>query len=95
MQPTFIDQRLAEQIHETYGSPVYVYHEDLLIQQAQKVCSFPHAYGLTVRYAMKANANSNILRLFNQHGIYIDASSIHELHRALAAGISGDHIQLS
>jgi diaminopimelate decarboxylase len=32
---------------------------------------------------MKANSNGNILRLFNQNGIKIDASSEYEAFRAI------------
>lgn len=44
---------------------------------------------------MKANANVNILNIFDQEGIHIDASSSYEVRRALAAGIADERIQLS
>lgn len=95
MQTPFITSTLAQSIASQYETPSYIYSEDLLIQQARKVLDFPHAYWLTVRYAMKANANANILRLFNTMGIHIDASSGFEATRAIAAGIPWSHIQMS
>ena len=87
MQPLFLTPELTQRIRAQHQTPTYVYSEDLLRQQAQQMLDFPHAYGLTVRYAMKANANANILRIFDQMGIYIDASSGFEVVRARAAGI--------
>ena len=52
-------------------------------------------FGLTVRYAMKAAPNAAILRLFDSMGVHIDASSCHEVSRAIAAGIPPAHISLS
>jgi diaminopimelate decarboxylase len=68
-------------------TPVYVYSEELLREQADKALSFPNAFGLTVRYAMKANSNKTILRIMYDAGINIDASSSHEVQRAIDAGI--------
>jgi len=53
------------------------------------------AYGLTVRYAMKACPNGAILKIFDKKGIHIDASSGFEVRRAMEAGIPADHISLS
>ncbi len=95
MQTQFITDEVINHIQNRTSTPCYVYSEDLLRQQAEKVLQFPHRYWLTVRYAMKANPNVNILRLFHSYGIQIDASSEYEVVRALAAGIPGQHIQLS
>merc|ERR1719410_904896 len=57
--------------------------------------SFPNAYGLTVRYAMKACPNKAILQFFHGKGIHIDASSGFEVRRAIAAGIPAESISLS
>lgn len=44
---------------------------------------------------MKANPQRNILKIFDQEGLHIDASSDYEALRAIAAGISPEKIQLS
>jgi diaminopimelate decarboxylase len=95
IQPTFLTQRAAEQIREQYGTPIYVYDQATLRKAADAVLAFPNAFGLTVRYAMKASPNGALLRLFNQAGLHIDASSGHEIHRALRAGIEPVKISLS
>lgn len=51
--------------------------------QASKALSFPHLYGLTVRFAMKACPNAAILKIFKKLGINFDASSGYEVLRAI------------
>ncbi len=77
------------------GTPLYAYSMDKLNENADKCLSFPNAYGLTVRYAMKACPNGSILKLFNKKGIHIDASSGFEVRRAIANGIPPENISLS
>ena len=61
------------------GTPLYAYSMNKLNENADSCLSFPNAFGLTVRYAMKACPNGSILKLFNKKGIHIDASSGHEV----------------
>ena len=77
------------------GTPLYAYSLDKLNESAEACLAFPNAYGLTVRYAMKASPNAAILQFFSKKGIHIDASSGYEVRRAMAAGIPADHISLS
>ena len=48
------------------GTPLYAYSMDKLTENADACLAFPNAYGLTVRYAMKACPNGTILKLFNK-----------------------------
>ena len=77
------------------GSPCYAYSREVLEKNADLCLAFPSAYGLTVRYAMKACPNGSILKIFDKKGIHIDASSGFEVRRAIEAGIPADHISLS
>ena len=61
------------------GSPVYAYSLAKLEESADACLAFPNAFGLTVRYAMKACPNAAILKFFSSKGIHIDASSGHEV----------------
>ena len=74
---------------------MYVYSEKELRDRAREFLAFPSAFGHTVRYAMKANPQKNILKIFTQEGLHIDASSDFEALRALAAGIPAEKIQIS
>ena len=72
-----------------------MYSEAYLKQQARKALAFPNAYGLTVRFAMKACPNAAVLQTFMRLGLHIDASSGFEVRRAIAAGFAPDQISLS
>ena len=95
MQPNFLEQDHIDYIQENFWTPTYIYSEQELSDRADEFLSFPHGYGLTVRYAMKANSNRNILKLFHDKWLAIDASSSYEVERAIAAGVSPSQIQLS
>ncbi|MCD6233764.1 MAG: diaminopimelate decarboxylase [Candidatus Marinimicrobia bacterium] len=91
----FLTKERAFQIKDTVGTPVYVYDETGLRHAAEDVLHFPHAFGYRARYAMKANSNAYILRLFDALGIHFDASSGYEAERALLAGIDAEKIQIT
>lgn len=91
----FLTRQKAFEIAQKFSTPCYVYDEASLIAQAKKALAFPNAFGITVRYAMKAASNKNILKLFNTLGLKIDASSAYEVKRAILAGIKGEDISLS
>ena len=91
----FITRDMARKVDDAVGTPCYVYSEAELRENARKVLSFPNAFGLTARYAMKACPNGNVLRLFDSMGLQLDASSGWEVRRAIAAGILPEHVSLS
>ncbi|WFB34342.1 diaminopimelate decarboxylase [Kiritimatiellota bacterium B12222] len=91
----FLSPDQVRQLASEFGTPHYVYSEDLLCQRAKETLAFPHAFGLTVRFAMKACPNRNVLSIFSNMGLHIDASSGWEVQRAMAAGIPASHISLS
>ena len=94
-QPKFLNYEIARRIAADFGTPVYVYDKKILLANAMTALAFPNAFGLNVRYAMKALPNAAILQLFHTAGLEIDASSGYEVQRALAAGISARNISLS
>lgn len=88
-------QELLERIRSEHGTPVYVYSRPQLESAAHEVLAFPNAFGLTARYAMKANPTAAILRMFYEMGLHFDASSGFEVRRMLRLGIEGRRISLS
>ena len=83
---------LAKDVGQT---PFYAYSRSGLEASASEALAFPNAYGLTVRYAMKACPTLGILKVFRKAGIKIDASSVFEVERALRAGYDYEDISLS
>jgi diaminopimelate decarboxylase len=45
------------------GTPAYVYDLEHLQKNAGEVLAFPNAFGITVRFAMKASPNATILKI--------------------------------
>lgn len=90
-----LSPELCQQLANTVDTPCRVYFREALEQAARHVLRIPHAFGLNVRFAMKANPLMGVLQIFSREGIQIDASSQYEVLRALRAGIPAPHIQLT
>src|SRR5690606_20738102 len=84
-----------EQIAAEVGTPVYVYVQATLERHFrvfdEAFAGHPHL----ICYAMKANSNQAILRLFARSGAGADIVSGGELARARAAGIPAARIVVS
>ncbi len=85
----------ADALRREFGTPCFLYAENTLRAAADAAKAFPAAYGLTVRYAMKAAPNANLLRRFLDWGLSFDASSLHEALRLEAAGVPLERVSLS
>lgn len=86
---------VALAVRQQFGTPTYVYDEATIIARCRQVQAMPNAFGLHVRYAMKANSTQALLQLIASLGMGIDASSLNEVRRAISAGISADRIMLT
>jgi diaminopimelate decarboxylase len=92
---TKFNSTAAATVADSYGTPAYVYDEALILKRCRECIEMPHAYGLVVRYAMKANSNRTILKLITDAGLHLDASSLNEAVRAHLAGVPYDKIMLT
>ncbi len=95
MAESLINYATARSIAHAHGTPVYVYDERVLLQQARSMLAFPAPFGLTIRYAIKALSTKAILKLFERAGLHFDASSGFEVERLMMAHIAGEKITLS
>ena len=89
------DSVTAARAIEEYGSPLYIYDEDAILARCEDCIKMPNAYGLTVRYALKANPNRTLLKKISEAGLKFDASSLNEVRRAHLAGIPYKDIMLT
>lgn len=71
---------------ETYATPLYVYDEERIRFQYDKLVHAFHQSDVRIFYACKALSNINILRIFQQMGAGIDCVSLNEVQFALRAG---------
>ena len=91
----FLSPAQAAAVRERFGTPCYVYDRRTLETQARTALACPHAFGFRLRYAMKANPNRAVLGILHRLGLHVDASSDHEVARALRAGFAPGEIQLT
>jgi diaminopimelate decarboxylase len=91
----FLNSDLCQEAVEEFGLPLYIYSREVIEDYCSDVMNFPNAYGLTVRYALKANPLKVFLKIADSMGVHFDASSEYEVARCLAAGISPEKIQLT
>lgn len=80
----FNPPQLVELAHQ-YGTPLWVYDADVIRQRIAELRSFD-----VIRYAQKACSNVHILKLMRDEGTMVDAVSLGEITRSLAAGFTPD-----
>lgn len=85
--PTRLDAALVPEIAEKWGTPVYLHDREFIENSCTQLLNMPNAYGLHVRYAMKANSDRTVLRVVTAKGLDLDCSSLNEVARAYSAGI--------
>ena len=90
-----LNAKAVSQVALEYGTPAYVYDEALILERCRECLDMPPAYGLTVRYAMKANSNRALLKIISNAGLHFDASSLSEVLRAGLADIPFEKIMLT
>jgi diaminopimelate decarboxylase len=75
-----------------FGSPLYIYSAGTLLRHFKAYEDAFKGRQHIICYALKANSNSAIIRLFAKHGAGADVVSGGELFRALRAGVPAKKI---
>ncbi|MFM0718302.1 diaminopimelate decarboxylase [Paraburkholderia strydomiana] len=78
----FNPEQLVE-LARQHGTPLWVYDADAIRQRIAELRAFD-----VIRYAQKACSNVHILKLMREAGVMVDAVSLGEIARSLAAGFS-------
>lgn len=78
-----------------FGTPLYLYDEAAIRARCREIAAMPNAFGLEPSYAMKANPTRAILQIVSGEGFGVDASSLNEARRAVAAGVPAAKILLT
>ena len=88
----FVGEIPAGEIARKFGTPVYVYDEDVIrarYRELKSSISHPRA---KIHYACKANSNPEIMRILKEEGAGVDAVSPGEVMTALKAGFRPEEI---
>ena len=80
------------QMIEEFGSPLYVYNEDLLRKRCHDLKELISYAKFTVNYSPKANNNLELLKIVRSEGLHVDAMSPGEIYVDLMAGYKPDQI---
>ena len=83
----FAEDVAVKELAEKYGTPLYVYSYRTLLRHFRAYSDAFNNYPHIICFALKANPNISILRLFAKHGGGADIVSGGELYKALRAGI--------
>ena len=93
--PTNLDAALVPEIARQWGTPAYLHDQQFIVNSCRQLLQMPNAFGLHVRYAMKANSDRTVLRVVTGNGLDLDCSSLEEAARANAAGIPYQRMMLT
>lgn len=75
-----------------FGSPLYVYNENILRERCRDLTGLSSHPGFRVNYSAKANTNPALLRIIRSEGCVVDAMSPGELHLNALAGFTPEEI---
>jgi diaminopimelate decarboxylase len=75
-----------------FGSPLYVYNENILRQRCKDLCKLVSIENFKVNYSPKANGNLELLKIIKEEGCNIDATSQGEIFLSLKAGFNPEEI---
>lgn len=90
-----IDQKLAEQLLNTYGSPLYIYDSDRLKQTIKHITQaipYPHT---RFHFASVTNGNISLLQIFKECGWGLHANTPGDIYLGLKAGFEPSTIVYS
>lgn len=88
----FYGRHSPRELAETYGTPLYVYNEDVLRRRCRELMALSSHPGYGVNYSIKANANPALLKIIREEGLVADAMSPGELFMDDLAGFTPDQI---
>ena len=82
-----IEEVFTYEIAKKVGTPFYAYSKNKILQQYKKFTSAFSDVNYQICYALKANHNANIIKLFSKLGAGIDAVSYGEIWKSIKFGI--------
>lgn len=82
----------AAELLDKFGSPLYIYQENVLRDRCRKLMQMIHHDKVIVHYSAKANTNIALLKIIREEGLCADAMSAGEIFSEEKAGFTPDKI---
>ncbi|MFW5780248.1 MAG: diaminopimelate decarboxylase, partial [Bacillota bacterium] len=96
MKKPFLTLEKAKEITAKYPTPIHVYDEKGIIDNARELTkAFSWNKGYKEYFAVKATPNPKIIKILKNEGCGVDCASYTELLMAEALGFKGDEIMFS
>ncbi|MBR0063352.1 MAG: diaminopimelate decarboxylase, partial [Oscillospiraceae bacterium] len=96
MKTPFATKEQFEEIARKYGTPVHIYDEKGIRENARKLYdAFSWNKGFKEFFAVKATPTPAILKLLKEEGCGVDCSSLTELMMSERCGFKGSDIMFS
>ncbi|HET6605855.1 MAG TPA: diaminopimelate decarboxylase [Rhodopila sp.] len=88
----FDDDAALLELARTYHTPLYVFDEATIRAKCAALKAAMTYRNYRIRYACKALTLQAVLKIILDEGLWIDASSLNEVHRALRAGFNATEV---
>ena len=88
----FYGKETPHSLIEKFGSPLYVYNENILRERCKDLVGLCKTEGLHINYSAKANANPHLLKIVKEEGCLVDAMSPGELYLDMKVGYKPQEI---
>jgi len=80
------------QLSEKYGTPLYVYNENILRERCRDLKDLISYSNFSVNYSPKANSNLELIKIVRSEGLRVDAMSPGEIYVNMLAGYKPEEI---
>jgi len=80
-------EEILRKVAEEFGTPVYVYFEDVIRERARRVRETFEGLNLFPTFAVKANNNPNLIKILKEEGFGVDVVTKGELLASKIAGV--------
>jgi diaminopimelate decarboxylase len=91
----YIRNQKVTDLAETFGTPLYVYDGEKIIEQVKRLHEAFKGIDLKIKYACKALTSLSILKLMHSQGVELDVVSPQELQIGLMSGFGGSQINFT
>lgn len=88
----FYGKTNPQELVAQFGSPLYVYNEDVFRSRCREVKNLVDYDNFSVNYSVKANSNLTLVSIARQEGLNVDAMSPGEIYLEEKAGYQAEEI---